>query len=138
MGAVTDHEQIQYLLARYSFFVDYREFEKLGELLADAVFRLTWESQGVETGEIRGREAIEAFYAEHLAGRRPSRHVITNVAIDVDEAGENAEVFAYLTSVGHPPSPPSVLLSGHYENRFAKVDGRWRFTQLYVVMELPG
>jgi len=133
----SDHEEIQYLLAKYSFYVDYREFEKLGELLSDAVFRLSWPAEGVETGEIRGRSAIEAFYAEHLADRRPSRHVITNVAIDVDEAGENAEVFAYLTSVGHPPSPPTVILSGHYENRFAKVEGRWRFEQLYVVMELP-
>jgi hypothetical protein len=135
---VTDHEEIQYLLAKYSYYVDYREFEKLGALLADAVFRLTWEAEGIETGEVRGREAIEAFYDEHLTGRRPSRHVITNVAIDVADTGESAEVFAYLTSVGHPASGPSVLLSGHYENRFAKVDGRWRFTQLYVVMELPG
>ncbi len=135
---MTDHEEIQYLLAKYSFFVDYREFEKLGALLADAVFRLTWEAEEIETGEIRGREAIEAFYAEHLTGRRPSRHVITNVAIDVDETGESAEVFAYLTSVGHPPTPPSVLLSGHYELQLAKRGGRWRFTQLYVVMDLPG
>jgi hypothetical protein len=135
---VTDHDEIQYLLAKYSFYVDYREFEKLGELLADAVFRLTWEAEGIETGEIRGREAIERFYEEHLADRRPSRHVITNVAIDLDEAGESADVFAYLTSIGHPSSPPSVLLSGHYENRFAKIGGRWRFTQLSVVMELPG
>lgn len=134
---MTGHEEIRYLLAKYSFYVDYREFEQLGELLADAVFRLTWEAEGIETGEIRGREAIEAYYVEHLTGRRPSRHLITNVAIDLDQAGESAEVFAYLTSVGHPPSPPSVLLSGHYENRLAKVDGRWRFTQLYVLMELP-
>ena len=86
-----DHEEIRYLLATYSFCVDNREFERLGELLADAVFRLTWTAEGIETGEIRGREEIERFYAEHLAGRRPSRHVITNVAIDLDEGRINSD-----------------------------------------------
>lgn len=132
-----DHERIYYLTAKYSHFVDYREFEKLGELLADASFRLTWGAEGIETGEIIGRREIEGFYADHLASRRPSRHVITNIAIDLDGDGQGAEVHSYLTSVGHPPEPPSVLLSGHYEDRFEKIDGDWRYVRKYCVMELP-
>jgi hypothetical protein len=30
-----------------------------------------------------------------------------------------------------------VMLSGHYEDLFAKIDGRWRFTRKYCVMDLP-
>jgi hypothetical protein len=134
----TDHEEIRLLMYNYSFHVDKREFDELGALLADATFSLSWPAEGIETGEIRGEEDIKRFYSEHLAGRRPSRHVITNVAIDVDPPGETASVYAYLTSVGYPPEPPSVLLSGHYEDRFRKVSGKWRFVQKACFMDLPG
>jgi hypothetical protein len=138
MGA-EDVEAIRYLQAIYSLYVDDRRYDELGELLSDAVFRLTWEAEGIETGEIRGAEAIIDYYREHQRDRRPSRHVITNEAIDVAEDGQSAVAYSYLTSVGYPPDrePPTVLLSGHYEDRFQKIDGRWRFTQKYCVMDLP-
>lgn len=137
MTPLEDIEAIRRLIYRYSFYVDRREFELLGDLLAEAVFRLTWESEGVETGEIVGKAEIEAWYANHLKNRRPSRHVITNVVIDVAEDGDSATAEAYITSVGYDPEPPPVLLSGHYEDRFEKRDGEWLFTQKYCVMELP-
>jgi hypothetical protein len=133
----SDHEQIMRLINVYSYHVDKREFDELGALLAHATFWLSWPAEGIETGEIRGEEAIKRYYAEHLAARRPSRHVITNVVIDVAGDGESASAYAYLTSVGHPPEGPAVLLSGHYEDRFEKVDGAWRFTQKACIMELP-
>jgi 3-phenylpropionate/cinnamic acid dioxygenase small subunit len=134
----TDYEQIRRLIYIYSFYVDKREFDELGALLADATFWLSWPAEGIETGEIRGEEEIKQFYSQHLAGRRPSRHVITNVVIDIDASGDTASAYAYLTSVGHPPEPPAVLLSGHYEDRFARVNGRWRFVQKACIMDLPG
>jgi hypothetical protein len=132
-----DVEAIRYLQATYSFLVDGRRYEELGELLADAVFRLTWEAEGIESGEIRGAAEIAAYYDRHLQGRRPSRHMITNEAIDVAADGESADVYAYLTSVGYSPDGQTVTLSGHYEDLFAKIDGRWRFTRKYCVMDLP-
>jgi len=138
--SVEDVEAIRHLQATYSFLVDGRRYEELGELLADAVFRLTWEAEEIETDEIRGAEAIVAYYQEHQRGRRPSRHLITNEAIEVAEDGQSAVSYSYLTSVGYPPRPPEppiVILSGHYEDRFEKIDGRWRITQKYCVMELP-
>ena len=138
--AAEDIEAIRLLQATYTFLVDGRRYEELGELLADAVFRLTWEAEGIETGEIRGAEAIVAYYQQHQRDRRPSRHLITNEAIEVAADGQSAASYSYLTSVGYPPGPPeppSVLLSGHYEDLFEKIDGRWRFTRKYCVMDLP-
>lgn len=137
MLRLEDIETIRQLIYRYSFYVDRREFDLLGDLLADATFRLTWEKEGVETGEINGKAEIEAWYGNHLKDRRPSRHVITNIVIDVAEDGETATAEGYVTSTGYDPEPPPVLLSGHYEDRFAKIDGEWRFTLKYCVMELP-
>ena len=134
---MTDEETIRQLLYKYSFYVDERDYEKLGELLADATFSLIWKTEGIEDVGIRGADAIRAYYADHQRDRRPSRHVITNAVIEVDEGGRSASVYAYLTSVGHPPEPPSVLLSGHYEDRFEKIDGEWRFTRKTCVMDLP-
>jgi len=135
-GRWEDHEAIRNLIAAYSFVLDRRRFEELGALLADAVFSLSWPAEGIETGEIRGREAIERYYAEHLEERRPSRHVITNVSIEIEEGGESAHVEAYLTSVGYSPGEV-VLLSGRYEDRFERVEGEWRFARKHCVMELP-
>jgi 3-phenylpropionate/cinnamic acid dioxygenase small subunit len=134
---MNDYEAIRQLLYRYSFYVDQRDYEKLGELLADATFSLIWQTEGIEHTGIRGRDEIIAYYANHQRDRRPSRHVITNAVIEIDQDGQTATAYAYLTSVGHPPQPPSVLLSGHYEDRFQKTDGEWRFTQKTCIMELP-
>jgi hypothetical protein len=135
--SVEDVEAIRHLQATYSFMVDGRRFDELGELLSDAAFRLTWDAVGIETGEIRGAAEIAAYYEQHLQGRRPSRHVITNEAIDVATDGWHATAYAYVTSVGYSPGPVTVLLSGHYEDRFAKIEGSWRFTRKYCVMDLP-
>src|SRR5580704_13589128 len=97
--SVEDIEAIRHLQATYSFLVDGRRYEELGELLADAVFRLTWEVEGIETGEIRGAAAIVAYYQEHQRDRRPSRHVITNEAIEVAADGQSAASYSYLTSI---------------------------------------
>lgn len=132
-----DHEAIRHLIYTYAFHLDKREYPKVASLLADATVSLSWPAENVEERGIRGIEAIERFYSNAFEGRRPSRHVITNLIIDLDESGEAASVYSYLTSVGHPPQPPSVLLSGHYEDRFTKVDGEWRFSRKDIVVELP-
>lgn len=132
-----DVEEIRRLQANYSFLVDRRDHEGLGEMLADAVFRLTWEANGIETGPITGAAEIAAYYRSHQRGRRESRHVITNEAIEVAADGLTASAYAYLTSVGYGPEPPVVILTGHYEDTFANIDGIWRFTRKHCVMELP-
>lgn len=135
-GGWEDHEAIRNLLASYSFVLDRRRFEELGALLADATFSLSWPAEGVETGEIRGRERIERFYSEHMDGRRQSRHVITNARIEIEPGGDAAAVEAYLTSVGYDPGEV-VILSGRYEDRFERLGGEWRITRKHIVMELP-
>lgn len=133
-----DHEAIRNLIATYSFVLDRRQFSELGELLADAVVELSWPAEGVETGPISGRAEIERFYSEHLSGRRPSRHVITNIAIEVAADGGSARAESYLTSVGFDPgSREPVILCGRYEDEYLKADGEWRTTRKYIVMELP-
>ncbi|MCW3029586.1 MAG: hypothetical protein JWN81_2797 [Solirubrobacterales bacterium] len=134
---MNDYEAIRQLLYRYSFYVDARDYGKLGDLLAQATFSLIWKTEGIEHTGIRGADEIRAYYSNHQKDRRPSRHIITNVVIDIDDDGQSASVYAYLTSVGHPPEPPSVLLSGHYEDRFEKIDGEWRFTEKTCIMDLP-
>jgi 3-phenylpropionate/cinnamic acid dioxygenase small subunit len=131
---MNDYEAIRQLMYRYSFYVDQRDYDKL---LAHATFSLIWQTEGIEHTGIRGAEEIRAYYANHQKDRRPSRHVVTNVLIEIAEDGQTASVYAYVTSVGHPPEPPSVLLSGHYEDRFEKIDGEWRFTQKTCIMDLP-
>lgn len=82
-------------------------------------------------GKIRyeGREQIRAAFAERQALDRTSRHVCTNIGIDVVDA-DNATGLVYLTLYrgdGPGPHPAIPDLVGEYRDRFVRTDEGWRF-----------
>lgn len=134
-GEPGDHEQIRRLIAEYALAVDEHSFDRLAELLGAATLSLTWEGRGIATGDLVGGEAIRGFYVGYLAGGAPTRHVITNLIIDVE--GDTARVFSYITAFKHPPDGPATIINGHYEDRFERDGDGWRFREKRIVMELP-
>lgn len=119
--------------------IDFRDYDAFVELFTeDAV---------LDTGQpLDGLDAIRAS----LAGRDDrlrTRHVITNVFVDVLNADE-ARGIAYLTLYRHhwddnlrpgpaPSAGPAAV--GHYEDRFARTARGWRFRsrRLHVAFSDP-
>ena len=142
MGAGTweSHHAISDLMFRYAECVDLANFDGLSELFAHGTMRSTSaeESQEGMTGETIGR-----FYAAtnrvHDDGTLRTRHLATNVRIDIDEESDSATARSYYVvfqATHELPFQP--IVGGRYEDRFERVGGEWRFADRVVLVDQIG
>jgi hypothetical protein len=119
------------LVVHYTHWVDFGEAERVAELFApDGVW-------AVGDTRFEGREAVRAMLrARQEMSQRRSRHVCTNLAIDVEDA-DHATGLVYLSLSRHdfaagatpdglaPGGPPVAV--GQYYDRFIRTEEGWRF-----------
>jgi ketosteroid isomerase-like protein len=127
---------IENLIATYAELVDGGDFAGVGVVLADASF-----TGGA--GSVRGRDAIEKMLRDSLIvyedGTPQTKHVITNVAIEVNETAGTAVARSYFTVLQALPDVAlQPIVSGRYHDRFERRDGQWRFTERRVRSDLVG
>jgi SnoaL-like domain len=127
------------LSIEYARLVDFRDQDNFVELFADDAL--------LDVGRrLEGKAAIRASIMQRSEDVR-SRHVITNIFIEVLDAHE-ARGIAYLTLYRHvgPASArygaigstlPTAI--GHYEDRYVRTDAGWRFKSriLHVAFRDP-
>jgi 3-phenylpropionate/cinnamic acid dioxygenase small subunit len=128
--------EIENLISRYAFLVDDGDFGALGTLLDHAEFRLG-------TARVRGRTEIERLARTALRiyadGTPRTRHVTTNLIIEVDEAAGLGSSRSYFTVLQATDGfPLQVIASGRYSDRFERHDGAWRFAYREVSTDLVG
>lgn len=128
--------EIERLIYHYAELQDAADWDALDELLAHAEFEAT-SGESWKGHEIIGRRRrIVVTYDD---GTPRSRHVTTNLVIEVDEAGDSATAESYYTIFQAPPGTPlQPIASGRYLDRLERVDGRWRFAYRASRMDLPG
>ncbi|MFF8910711.1 nuclear transport factor 2 family protein [Streptomyces olivaceoviridis] len=132
----SSHRTIENLIARYAELVDDGDFAGLGRLLADATFTGSGEP-------VSGSDAIEKMFHDTLIvyadGTPRTQHVTTNIAIEVDEQAGTAEARSYVTVLqALPELPLQPVAGGRYHDRFERRDGRWRFVERRVRINLVG
>ena len=142
MGAGTweSHHAISSLMFRYAECVDQADFDGLAALFAHGRIR---SSSGSEQEMGMRGEAIGRFYAStnrvHPDGTLRTRHLTTNVRIDVDEAAHAATARSYyLVLQATPKLPFQPIAGGRYEDRFERVDGTWRFADRLIHVDQIG
>jgi hypothetical protein len=116
--------------------VDDGDFAGVGTLLADATFN-------GGAGSVSGRDAIEKMLVDSLIvyddGTPRTKHVTTNVAIEVDDEAGTAVSRAYFTALqALPDLALQPIVSGRYHDRFERHDGKWRFVERRVHTDLVG
>jgi len=126
-----DERAIRKLMTDYTRFVDFGEAERIAELFApDGV----WDGPGVR---MNGQDEVRRFFAERqTVTRRTSRHVITNIAIELT-GPDTATALSYLVNYRHdsrgavelpvPADHPKYV--GEYHDRFVRTAGGWRFAE---------
>ncbi|OAN63772.1 nuclear transport factor 2 family protein [Sphingomonas sp. TDK1] len=127
---------VRQLIARYAHHLDEGKFGEVADLLQHAEF-------DVVGNVVAGRDAIEAFLdagiQRHADGTPRTWHTVTNTLIDVDGSGEQASSSSYYTVFqqldGFPLQP---IVTGKYLDRFARVDGEWRFVRRAVTAHSLG
>jgi uncharacterized protein (TIGR02246 family) len=121
------------LVYRYAWLVDSGEAAGIADLFTDDG---VWTAG--DSDSMRGRDGIRAgFTSRQAVTRRQSRHVMTNVMIDVN--GDTAKGRVYLvnfrhdskTGVAEHPAPSDApKFVGEYNLTFRRVDGEWLFATL--------
>jgi ketosteroid isomerase-like protein len=131
LQALLDERAITRLMTDYTRFVDFGEAARIAELFTeDGV----WDGPGVR---MQGRAEVHEFFSRReTVSRRTSRHVITNVAIDLVGPDE-ATALSYLVNFRHDSRGDVVLpvpadhpkYVGEYRDRFVRTAAGWRFAE---------
>jgi 3-phenylpropionate/cinnamic acid dioxygenase small subunit len=132
-------DEITELLHTYAERIDAGDFEGVGDLFADA--EITFE--GFDQVH-RGRDEVQALYGSTTRrygnGTPRTRHLITNVIVEVDEQAGSATARSYFTVLQGVPGRLALqpIIAGRYHDRFAHQDGMWRFRSRHTVVDLIG
>src|ERR1700722_10820413 len=132
----SSYRAIERLIATYAELVDDGDFAAVGRLLSDATFTGS-------TGSVTGRGAIEKMLRDVVIvyddGTPRTKHVTTNLAIEVDEEAGTAVSRAYFTALQSLPDLAlQPIVSGRYHDRFERRDGQWQFVERHVQTDLVG
>ncbi len=131
--------EISKLIFTYAERIDAGDFDGLADLFADAEitseYGMSW----------KGRDEVLALYVDGTRryeddGTPKTKHVTTNLIVDVDEDAGTATARSYYTVLQAVPGvlPLQPIIAGRYRDRFARVDGRWRFAQRHMLVDLVG
>ncbi len=135
----TPIESITKLIYAYAERIDDGDFAGVADVFAHAV--LTFEGF---PDAIEGTAAIQALYERttrrYEDGTPRTKHVMTNVAVDVAEDGTTATSLSYFTVLQAVPGALALqpVIAGRYRNTYGLVDDRWRFTAMRIIVDLTG
>jgi len=133
------YREIENLIYTYAELVDAGNLEGMAQLFSHAEFlgpdgKLA--ASGAKEFLTVQRQAIR-IYEE--TGTPRTKHVTTNVLIEVDESTDAATARSYFTvfqsAEGIALQP---IIAGRYKDSFERVDGKWRFRQRQSIPELFG
>ena len=127
------------MLFAYAERIDAGDFAGVADLMSDA--ELTFE--GLDRA-VRGRDDIEALYLRttirHEDGTPRTKHVTTNVVVDLGPTGLAAVAHSYFTVLQALPGQLALqpVVAGRYQDRFGRHDGRWGFVGRHMCVDLVG
>jgi len=131
-------QQIEELLYAYAERIDAGDFAGVGALFTLGEIRVAEDGPS-----IRGAEAVRQLYAATVRlygdGTPRTKHVTSNVMVEVDEAVGTATARSYFTVLQQLEDfPLQVIVAGRYHDTFARVDGVWRFKVRRMSVDLQG
>ncbi len=135
----TPAEAITKLIYTYAERIDAGDFAGVADVFAQTT--LTFEGFG---DAVSGREAVEALYGRttrrYEDGTPRTKHVMTNVMVDVAEDGESAASRSYFTVLQAVPGEFALqpVIAGRYRHTYTRIDGRWEVATMHIIIDLVG
>ena len=133
---LTGVEAITALVHAYAELLDAGDLDGVAKLFERAVWRSPQHPYG-----LRDVDAIRRVYdgVRLYDGSPRTKHVISNLVIDVDEGAGSALSRCSFTVVhGVDARSPQPILSGRYHDAFARDDAGWHFTERRTLVDLAG
>lgn len=125
------------LVGAYAERLDTGDLDGVAALFEHAVVRAP------RTGtELAGADAVRHMYDPvilYADGTPRTKHVLTNLVVDVDEAAGTATSRCAFTVWSAPPADGiRPVLAGRYHDAFDRVGGVWRFAERVIHVDLLG
>jgi len=134
-----DSRQIENLIYRYAELIDDGNLEGVAELFRSAEIVST--AHGVRR---QGFDEVLQMYRSscriyETTGTPLTKHLTTNVIVELDEDGKTASARSYYTVMQATESLPlQPVICGRYKDRFRRVDAQWQFASREMIVELIG
>jgi 3-phenylpropionate/cinnamic acid dioxygenase small subunit len=137
-GSWESYHAITTLLYRYAECIDAADFDGIGALFANGGIS----NEGYD-GQITGADAVANLYRStnrvHEDGTLRTRHLTTNVIVDIDEdAGHARTRSAFVVVQATPDLPLQPIVAGRYHDEFVRDAGGWRFAHRHILLEQLG
>jgi hypothetical protein len=131
---MTDVEEITARIHEYAYRLDGGDLDGVAALFAHAELRST-RHERVRRGVAEARTVYDPVIL-YDDGTPRTMHQLTNVTVEVD--GDTARARTYFTVLQVTNLGLHPVLAGEYHDRFARVDGRWEFTERVFDPRLVG
>jgi len=137
MPAPDDAREIENLIYAYAERIDAGDLAGVAELFRHGRIQAAPGVVLEGAGEVRGLyESTTRLYPD---GTPRTRHVTTNVSIEVDDETGTATATAYYTVMQQTDELPlQAIIAGHYHDSFHRVDGAWWFDTREMFVDLTG
>jgi hypothetical protein len=144
MSYASDRAEIEDLMARYLFAMDYHDadtyagcFTEDGEL--DWAMGVAKGRHAIHAEALSFKEKIGEIFKDSSGNPAKLRHVVAQKAIRVEGDRAWNTGFWFEMTNGGPDGSLALPSFGIYEDELARVDGRWLFTRRKICNEfLPG
>jgi 3-phenylpropionate/cinnamic acid dioxygenase small subunit len=128
-----DWHAINTLLMTYAELVDAGRFADVAAMFEHATYRIQ-HGDSPDVSNYQGAAEVQTFCEQtrlYPDGTPRTKHVVTNVVIDVD--GDRADARSYVTVLQQTDVLPlQPIASGRYTDRFERVAGTWRFADRLI------
>lgn len=134
-----DSRCIENLIYCYAERIDAGDLHGVAELFRDAEIVST-----VHNVRHTGFDEVLKMYQRACrlyppTGTPLTKHLTTNVIIELHESGREAHARSYYTVIQATDALPlQAIISGRYKDRFHKVESQWRFASREMFVDLVG
>lgn len=134
-----DSRQIENLIYTYAERIDNGDLKGVAELFRDAQIVST-----VHDVRRTGFDQVLQMYQlscrlYESTGTPLTKHLTTNVIIELDKNGHQASARSYYTVIQATEALPlQPIISGRYKDRFRKVNAQWQFASREMIIDLVG
>jgi 3-phenylpropionate/cinnamic acid dioxygenase small subunit len=128
-------DAIAALIHGYAELLDAGDLDGVAELFGEADYG------SPAQGRIHGSAAVRKVYEPVILyddGTPRTKHVISNVTIEVEPGATAATARSYFTVFQLVDGSLQAIIAGRYHDRFACVDGEWRFAERMILPDLIG
>jgi hypothetical protein len=136
---MSESTAITNLMFRYAECMDLGDFAGAAALFSQARIRIGPGDDGFVDG--KGILDIwESGVIRYPDGTPRTKHVTTNVIVELDASRGSASARSYYTVLQQLDDfPLQPIIAGRYHDRFARLDGQWAFTERdYTLVDLVG